>query len=397
MAITRRRNRHRSNSDSSSDNEPPLRRRRSSRGNSGLMELAKDICLYKKRVVFITGAGLSVASGVRPFRGSSGVWTQHIWTMATREAFRKDPLAWYNKFWLKSLSLPKHAKPNQGHGALSELLATYPETLKMITQNVDGLHPPSKQTIEAHGRIGLFKCMPSEDSDTDSDSDDDNDRLVHLGHRRKQRIAMKKGTSCIYQQNESLPVDEVDPLKTQQILTTGKGLLTKAPRCPSCNNHLAPQALLFDEGYHSHDFYQFQRMEKWLSEAEVIVFIGTSFAVRLPEIALEHARNESISVYNFNIQDMLESTVRLNATNVTGPCEVTLPLLFQACQEVQAKTGIDPSGKQATASSPPSPLTRREVTVQTWGNRDCPQPLTLEQSHLLFMLSLPVNQRNRSY
>jgi hypothetical protein len=70
----------------------PLIRRRSSRGKSSVSELAKDICVHRKRVVFITGAGVSVASGVRPFRGSSGVWTQVIWTTATRQALRKDPL-----------------------------------------------------------------------------------------------------------------------------------------------------------------------------------------------------------------------------------------------------------------------------------------------------------------
>ena len=97
MAPNRRR-RRRSVSNSSSNPESAPRRRRSSRGNSSLSELAKEICLYRKKVLFITGAGISVASGVRPFRGSSGVWTQHIWSTATREAFRKDPLEWYNEF-----------------------------------------------------------------------------------------------------------------------------------------------------------------------------------------------------------------------------------------------------------------------------------------------------------
>jgi NAD-dependent deacetylase len=369
MTSTRLRSRRSSsNSDSSVDDGPPRsRRRRSSRGNSSLTELAKEICLYQKRVVFITGAGISVASGVRPFRGSSGVWTQHIWTTATREAFRKNPLEWYNEFWLPCLSLPENAKPNQGHGALSELLARYPKTVRMITQNVDGLHPPSQQSmIEAHGRLGLFKCMPSDDSDTDSDSDDDDDRLVHLGHRRKQRLAMKK-KACPYQQKESLTVDQVEPSKVRKSLQRGDGRLTEAPKCPSCRNCIAPQALLFDEGYHSHDFYQFQRMEQWMAEAEVIVFVGTSFAVRLPEIALEHARAEAIPVYNFNTQDMLDSTVRLNATNVTGPSEETLPLLYQACQELQARLDVDatPGGTEAAASRSPGTMPGREFTVQT--------------------------------
>ena len=366
MAPNRRR-RRRSVSNSSSNPESAPRRRRSSRGNSSLSELAKEICLYRKKVLFITGAGISVASGVRPFRGSSGVWTQHIWSTATREAFRKDPLEWYNEFWLKSLTLPEGAKANQGHGALSELLAQYPDSLRIITQNVDGLHQPSKQIIEAHGRLGLYKCMPDEDSDTDSDSDDDDDRLVHLGHRRKRRLAMKKNV-CPYQQMESLSLGQIELSSLGELLTlkSGKGRLKEAPRCPSCQNSLAPQALLFDEGYHSHDFYQFQKMEQWLSEAEVIVFVGTSFNVRLPEIALEHARNESIPVYNFNTQDMLASTARLNAVNIRGPSEETLPNLFQACQELQARFGTQSrAAPDKEVARSPETVSGRPLTVQT--------------------------------
>lgn len=363
MAPTRRR--QRVSRSSSPQEEPPSQRRRSSRGNHSLSELAKDICLYRKRVLFITGAGISVASGVRPFRGSSGVWTTTIWTNATRDAFRKDPLKWYNEFWLPNLSLPQNAQPNAGHYALDEILQRYPSTLSAITQNVDGLHPSSNNVrlIEAHGRLGLFKCMPDEDSDTDSDDDDDDERLVHLGHRRKRRLAMKQ--ACPYQQQESLRVDQIVPEKIRDTLERGRGTISEPPKCPACNNALAPQALLFDEGYHSHDFYRFQQMEEWLAEAQVIVFVGTSFAVRLPEIALEHARAEKIPVYNFNTQDMLEATVRLNATNVKGPSEELLPRLLEEIKDLEVTLGIIPPMAEAAAaaaltnqqSSVPSPAT----------------------------------------
>ena len=320
----------------------PSQRRRSARGSSCMNELAKDICLFRKRVLFITGAGVSVASGVRPFRGDSGVWTSAIWTNATRDAFRKDPLKWYNEFWLPNLSLPKNATPNAAHLALDGILRRYPETLHLITQNVDGLHPPCKgRLVEAHGRMGLYKCIPEEDSDTDSESDDDDGRDVHLGHRRKRRLAMKK-QACPYQQLESLSVDDVEPIGVRKMLKRGRGHLSAPPQCPHCSNAVAPQALLFDEGYHSHDFYQFQRMEEWLANAEVVVFVGTSFAVRLPEIALEHARTKQIPVYNFNTQDMLEAGKRLDVTNVKGPSEVLLPRLLQEIQELETLLGIVP-------------------------------------------------------
>ena len=331
---------HSGDGDTSANNEPSTasreqkRRRRSSRGNSCIAELAKEIVTNRKRVVFITGAGLSVASGIRPFRGKSNhkseaLWTQHIWTNATRESFRKNPLGWYNDFWLPCLSLPPSVRPNAGHRAVKWLLdqaisgGSEALRIRMITQNVDGLMPPNPlHTIEAHGRLGLFKCIPDEDSDTDSESDDDDNRLVHLGHRRKwrkhrhnqnkqvknrcyssrrRRRRSRSGynglhKSCPYQNEKSLSINEIEPSVIQDNLRRGKGPLSEAPKCPHCRNILAPQALLFDEGYHSHDFYEFQKMEEWLAEAEVIVFVGTSFAVRLPEVTLEHARALKIPV-----------------------------------------------------------------------------------------------------
>lgn len=351
----RRQRRQRSSSPSWEDDSSFSRqtqRRRSSRGNHSLSELAKEIVLYRKRVVFITGAGISVASGVRPFRGSSGVWATTIWTNATREAFRKDPLKWYNEFWLPNLSLPKDAKPNAAHFALHELSQRYPSSMHIITQNVDGLHLPSKQLIEAHGRLGLFKCMPDEDSDTDDDDDDDDHRLVHLGHRRKRRLAVKKAQGCPYQQQESLAAHQIQPPQVGGALELGSGRIKATPQCPACRNAVAPQALLFDEGYHSHDFYQFQAMEDCLAEAELIVFVGTSFAVRLPEIALEHARAQKIPVYNFNTQDMLEATVRLNATNVKGPSEELLPRLLQEIDTLEETLGINTRGSPIVSEGP---------------------------------------------
>ncbi|KAL3913202.1 MAG: hypothetical protein SGILL_006583 [Bacillariaceae sp.] len=323
---------------SSSSSQETNGRRRSSRGNSSLNQLARAIVEHQKHVLFITGAGLSVASGIRPFRGAGGVWTHHIWNNSTRAAFRSDPLEWYNDFWLPCLGdMPKHARPNAGHQALEILMQRFPFNLKMITQNVDGLHPPGNRTIEAHGRLGLFKCIPEEDSDTDSDDDTDDDRLVHLGHRRKhgQRKHCRRENKCPYRRQQSLTVDQIEPPPVREPLRAGKGPLPEPPHCPVCGNDLLPQALLFDEGYHSHDFYQFQKMEEWLASAEVIVFVGTSFAVRLPEVTLEHARSAGIPVFNFNTNDMLPPTLTLNANNIRGAAEVTLPMLLREVEQLQ--------------------------------------------------------------
>ena len=93
-------------------------------------------------------------------------------------------------------------------------------------------------------------------------------------------------------------------------------------------------ALLFDEGYHSHDFYRFQEIEDWLAESEVVVFVGTSFQVRLPEAIINHARDTGLKVYNFNTGDILKSSATLNAANVRGRAEETLPHLLKEVQDL---------------------------------------------------------------
>jgi NAD-dependent deacetylase len=344
----------------STDTSNIPKRRRSSRGNSSLSELAKEIAVNRKRVVIITGAGISVASGVRPFRGNSGIWQSVIWTTATRSAFRKNPHAWYNDFWLPFLEMPENPTPNAGHLALAALLSDF-SNLNMITQNVDGLHLPSERLIEAHGRLGLYKCMPDEDSDTDSDSDDEDDRPVHLGHRRKRRMCDTTTTTkkCVYQRSQSLAVTQLKPESTRSSLLHNSSNILHPPKCPSCGNSVAPQALLFDEGYHAHDYYQFTTMEEWIAQAQVIVFVGTSFAVRLTEVALEHARDFNLPVYNFNTQDFLQNSLRLNAINVTGACEETLPQLVLACHQLLEET----ISSSIQASSTPAVVVVKQATT----------------------------------
>jgi NAD-dependent SIR2 family protein deacetylase len=379
------------------------RTRQSPRGETaGLAELATRIVLRGDNVVFITGAGLSVASGIRPFRKASdggskavmreadgslvpgrarshttgapkaaGLWDEVIWTTATRATFRKDPTSWYNDFWLSHFAHPGTSaggapRPNAGHVALEALLEVFPN-VQQITQNIDGLQAPSERLIEAHGRVGLYKCVPPNDSDTDSDEDDDHDRPVHLGNRRKakrvrdvanrrRKNGVRKG--CHYQYLESLQAGELEPPPVRAaLLSHGKtagasppARLPAAPRCPFCNNLALPQALLFDEGYHSHSFYEFAKMEEWLAAADVLVFVGTSFAVQLTQTALQWARDKPLAVYNLNTADLLMASHRLDVTNIVGPASVSLAQLVATCRSLEDQQAA------ASTSSPQGPL-----------------------------------------
>ncbi|KAL7569850.1 hypothetical protein ACA910_008519 [Epithemia clementina (nom. ined.)] len=344
------------------------KRRRSTRGNASINELAQLIVKGEKKVLIVTGAGVSVASGIRPFRTfngkymsdpkkhgvlptTAGLWNDVIWTTATREAFRKDPLRWYNEFWIPHFMNGGKYLPNMGHYALKELLEEF-SNVTQITQNIDGLQANSDRLIEAHGRIGLYKCLGDDDSDTDSNSDDDEDRPVHLGHRRKSREKVKDTKSpscCPYRFLKSLDASQLEPPTVREALCTlhDRGThttpLVRAPICPICRAVVLPQTLLFDEGYHSHAFYQFERMESLLEQADVLVFCGTSFSVQLTESALDVAKERKLPVYNFNLHDFLAPTPRLNAINIAGPAVETLPLLMATCRELKDQSRQRPA------------------------------------------------------
>ena len=132
----------------------------------GIAQLASIITDPRKPlVVFVTGAGMSVASGVPAFRGKDGVWDRHVLEWGTRERFLADPATWWAEFWDKThgpaLGKPG-IEPNEGHRALGRIMQRH-TSCKLVTQNIDHLHTlggsPPDRTIEVHGRFGLLKCV----------------------------------------------------------------------------------------------------------------------------------------------------------------------------------------------------------------------------------------------
>lgn len=116
-------------------------------------------------VISLTGAGLSVESGIPPFRGPGGLWTKYGEPpMNGYQIFLENPKkAWEDRIRRQNDELwgpLKVAKPNPGHRALADLEAM--GVLKfLITQNVDDLHRQSGQTslAEIHGNWRLVRCI----------------------------------------------------------------------------------------------------------------------------------------------------------------------------------------------------------------------------------------------
>ncbi len=114
-----------------------------------------------RRAVALTGAGISIASGIPPFRGKGGLWERYDpMEIASIEALLADPgRVW--KVLVKDLkAVVERARPNAGHLGLARLEALgILETV--ITQNIDGLHQKAGNTdvIEFHGTFAWQRCM----------------------------------------------------------------------------------------------------------------------------------------------------------------------------------------------------------------------------------------------
>lgn len=117
-----------------------------------------------RRIVVLTGAGISTDSGIPDFRGPQGVWTKNPQAekMATLQHYVADPDV-RKRSWQDRLASPAwHAKPNAGHQALVALERR--GTLDtLITQNVDGLHlmagTSPERLIQIHGTMREVTCL----------------------------------------------------------------------------------------------------------------------------------------------------------------------------------------------------------------------------------------------
>jgi len=124
-----------------------------------IQRAAKDISEAKK-VVSLTGAGISVESGIPPFRGKGGVWERIDPEYASIEKFMQDPEDVWDVLIREMKELIDKAIPNEGHKGLARLEAIG-KLQTVITQNVDGLHQMAGNTdvIEFHGTFAWQYCM----------------------------------------------------------------------------------------------------------------------------------------------------------------------------------------------------------------------------------------------
>ena len=226
-------------------------------------------------VAVLTGAGVSVASGVPSFRGTGGIWERHDpMEVATMTALRRDPARVW-RFFDELDEVLGTARPNAAHRALASLEdGGFLQTI--ITQNIDGLHQVagSVAVIELHGTPRTLTC-----------------------------------TSCGRTSGRTPP-----PARDA----------AGVPRCPDCDGVVKPDITLFGENLPGTTL---RRAEHAVRRADVLMVVGTSAevepAARLPRLA----RTLGATVIEINPEPVLDG-----ARSIAAPAEVVLPELARRLQ-----------------------------------------------------------------
>jgi NAD-dependent deacetylase len=131
------------------------------------IEEAARLIHLSNHVVALVGAGISVESGIPPFRGPGGLWTKHGEPdLRDYERFMENPKQWWQDrigqkgSYQELIDALAQAKPSAGHAALKEM-----EELgylrHIITQNIDNLHQEagSRAITEIHGNRTKLRCL----------------------------------------------------------------------------------------------------------------------------------------------------------------------------------------------------------------------------------------------
>ena len=113
-----------------------------------------------KRIVILTGAGISAESGVPTFRDAGGLWEgNRVEDVATPEAFARQPELVQRFYNLRRAAI-QTKEPNAAHRAVARLQNAWPGMVTLITQNIDDLHERggSPQVLHMHGELLKSRC-----------------------------------------------------------------------------------------------------------------------------------------------------------------------------------------------------------------------------------------------
>jgi NAD-dependent deacetylase len=240
--------------------------------NSTLIEDAARLIKSSRKVIALTGAGVSTESGIPDFRSAGGLWSRFDpMEYGTLGAFEEDP----GKVWnmLEELVNIADAEPNPGHTAMATLEEA--GLLKgIITQNIDELHQKagSHVVVEFHGSIGTFSCL-----------------------------------SC----------------GSKHTLSFVRGL-HMPPHCPSCHSILKPDIVFFDEQIPP---VALQYTDDLVSGADLLIVAGTSCQVIPASMIPSRVYQNGGTLIEINLEPALSGVAEIS---IAGGFSDTMTALVDA-------------------------------------------------------------------
>lgn len=249
--------------------------------SASLIDQAADACARAAKGVALTGAGISVESGIPPFRGKGGLWEKiDPMKYAHIDALENNPEEVWEVLFTGIGEILETATPNAGHMGLRRLeemgiLQT------VITQNVDGLHQKagSSDVIEFHGTHAVLRCM-------------------------------RCSTRCDWRAADLAQIP---------------------PRC-SCGAYLRPDVVMFGEAI---DMHLLQRSRMLAGTCDVMLVVGTSATVEPAAYLPLIAKDRGAFIIEIN-PEPTPLTNRISDVTLLGKAGETMDRIVAAVTNIRA-------------------------------------------------------------
>jgi NAD-dependent deacetylase len=259
----------------------------------------------KKKITFLTGAGVSAESGVPTYRGTDGYWR------VGSSNFRPEEIGTYRffasypyqvwQFTLYRKGLFQRAQPNAGHEVIARLESVLGDRFHLNTQNIDRLHHRAgnseKKTYEIPGNLEKMRC----------------------------------GRSCSL---DLYPIpDIVQPKSAGEEISEAEW---QALKCPKCGYFTRPNILWFDEKYNERLFKLYSAL-KIAKETGLLLIVGTSGATNLPNQLVAQTLQYGGAILDINIEENHFSELAQKKKNgyfIQGKSSVVLPAIESTLKQL---------------------------------------------------------------
>lgn len=264
-------------------------------------QLAEFFATHRK-IVVLTGAGISQASGIPTYRDDSGKWLSR--TPIQEQDFLRDART-RQRYWVRAYygwPLVRDAQPNAAHAAFAELEQRGQLEL-LITQNVDRLHQRagSQNVVDLHGRIDQVRCLGCEQRTT-----------------REEVQTVLAATNQLPKQIPQSPRPDGDMDVPESLIDT-----LALPTCANCGGDLMPDVVFFGGSVASETV---ARCTDAVENADALLVAGSSLTVFSGFRFCRHAHrlNKPIAIINPGVTRADElARVRLYSTAAELLQEIT--------------------------------------------------------------------------